>query len=77
MGLSYRSGTTPLAVNPSKVIEDKILIKLNNGSGAGGGGTGSVLNGHGAPSANPGVSAALYTDLDTGNLWSWNGAAWQ
>lgn len=72
---TYTSGTTPLAVNPERVIDVKILTALNNGSGGGGGGgSGSVLQGHGAPVAAPTTAsqAALYTDLDSGLIYTWN-----
>lgn len=37
--------------------------------------TGEVLSGHGAPSANPGVAAAKYTNLDDSTEWYWDSVA--
>lgn len=82
MSLSYATGTTPLACNPSKVIEDKILIKLNAGGSTGGGGTGSgsVLQGAADPVAAPSdpTSPAIYTNTTSGTIWTWSvvGQAW-
>jgi hypothetical protein len=47
--------------------------------GGPGSGIGAVLSGHGVPVANPGVSNAIYTDLDTEEMYYWNNelVAWR
>lgn len=81
MALSYATGTTPLACNPSKVIEDKILIKLNQGGSTGGGTSSNLSQGAADPVAAPNdpTSTAYYTNTTSGVTFFWNvGAqAWQ
>lgn len=82
MALSYATGTTPLACNPSKVIEDKILIKLNaGGSTGGGGGTSNDSQGTVDPVSAPSdpTKTAFYTNLTSGVIFVWNvtNQAWQ
>jgi len=43
---------------------------------SGGGGSGSVLSGVGAPVADPGVSAAIYFDTATGVQYNFYSGAW-
>lgn len=45
-----------------------------SGGGGGGGGFVQVFNGNGDPVAPPAnvLAAAIYTDLSTGVIWSWN-----
>jgi hypothetical protein len=45
-------------------------------SGGGGSGGGTILTGAGAPVADPGVTNAVYTDTNTGNIYSWYAGAW-
>lgn len=37
---------------------------------------GAINHGSGAPSTDPGVLWAEYTDDDTGDCYVWNGSAW-
>lgn len=46
-----------------------------NGWVAAGGSSASVTYGHGAPVSTP-TGAAIYTDRDTGTIYTWTGSAW-
>ncbi len=64
-------------------VQTYLLCQILNigGAGGGGGGSGQVLQGNGAPVAPPPTasSPALYSDLISGILWTWNVTtqAWQ
>lgn len=81
MGERFSSGTTPMPFDPIRVIEEKMLIRLNAISGGGGGGSGSVLQGTDDPIAAPSTptSPAVYTNLTSGVMFTWNvtAQAWQ
>lgn len=73
MAENYLFGTEPVATNPIRVIEVKILTALNGGAGGGGGGSGtggSGFTGVGSPegvvTATPGTS---YLDTAGDSLW--------
>lgn len=72
MSENYSYGTSPARTNPIRVLEVKMLTAL--GGGSGGVGAGFVLQGSGAPSSAPTnpSSSAIYTDLDTGVIYTWN-----
>ena len=76
MSENYLYGTSPAPTNPIRILEVKILNALNGGSTGGGGGIGSgfVLQGTGAPVSAPANqnAAAIYTDLSTGDMYTWN-----
>lgn len=79
MGENYSSGTTPLAVNPTRVIEVKILNALNGGAG-GGGGSGGLVQGHysgGQPNFTPSSGVGIAFDQDTGRVWNYFNGVWQ
>lgn len=69
----FTDGSTPRANASAWTILQKILGAAIDGGGSTGGG--SVTSGHGAPSSTP-SGAALYYDLDTGNIYQWSGSAW-
>lgn len=52
------------------------ISSSGGGSGSVPTGVGGYTQGHGVPSATPAVSPALYTDLDSGNLFYWDGSNW-
>jgi len=58
-----------------------LMCQIANNPSSGGGGSGQVLQGNGAPVAPPPTasSPALYSDLVSGILWTWNVTtqAWQ
>lgn len=56
-------------------LRECIVVSACAASGGGGGG-GVVSSGAGAPVADPGVANALYTDTNTGILYSWYSGAW-
>lgn len=56
-----------------RAIELQLLCEISEG---GGGGSGSVLSGSGAPVADPGVSSAIYFDEDTGVQYNWYDGSW-
>lgn len=66
----------PVTTDPYEIAELQLLCEINAVAGTGGGGSGSVLSGAGAPVADPGVSNAIYTDTTTGNQWYWYAGAW-
>lgn len=72
MSVNFSSGTTPMPNDTRWVLLVKILQSLNGGA-VGGGGSGAVLQGSGAPSSAPSdpTSPALYTDTDTGTIYYW------
>lgn len=80
---AFSTGTTPLAVNPTRVIEVKILTALNNGGGSGGGGGssgGGVSAGNyagGQPNFTPATAGAIAIDTSTGREWTWYNNQWQ
>lgn len=80
MSINFSSGTTPMPNDTRWVLLVKILMSLNSGA-VGGGGSGAVLQGAGAPGAAPAdpTSPALYTDTSTGVIYFWSVAAqnWQ
>jgi len=53
-----------------------LLLQAMRNSGSGGGGSGSVISGAGAPVADPGVSAAVYFDTTNGTQYNWYSGAW-
>lgn len=65
-----------------QMMELALLAQISNNGGGGGTGSGSVLSGAGLPTviypAGPpgGGTNALYTDSNTGILYSWYGGAW-
>ena len=71
MSEQYSSGTTPLPTDTQRVLEVKILTKLNSGSL---GGTTNV-SGHGSPVGvvTPTQVNAFYRDVDTNTLWQSTG----
>jgi hypothetical protein len=78
MGENYTTGFTPLSVNPTRVIEVKLLNSINAGNGSGGGGGGGVgsggLSGSGPPTgvANATAAGVTYTDVanpSVPNFW--------
>lgn len=65
--------TVPRTGDTQLIALQKILQQLRETTISGGAGsTASVTAGHGAPSTDPGVSAALYYDLDTNVQYQWN-----
>jgi hypothetical protein len=68
---TYSTGTTPFWTDPLRVIEQKILTKLNTGVGGGG-----VTCGAADPVAAPTGTCGLYFKTSNGTLWAWTGAAW-
>lgn len=74
MSENYQSGTIPLPVDSIRIIEVKILNKLNQGGVAGGGQTytaGAGVNPTGILTGTPGGSAINLTD--GGIYWYYNG----
>jgi len=61
---------------PPGTIPYLILQAIRDGGIGGGSGSGSVLSGAGAPVADPGVSAAIYFDENTGVQYNWYSGAW-
>ena len=79
MGENFTSGFVPLAVNPTRVIEVKILNSINAGNGSGGGGGGGGgggLVGSGSPqNVKSAAAGTTYLDTSTNNFWvNTNGA---
>lgn len=68
MSENYSYGTVAAPTNPIRVL----LVKILNSGG--GGGSGFVLQGAGAPTNAPSNtnSPALYTDTNTGVIYTWN-----
>jgi|GEM_PF-2034991 len=61
---------------PAGFLPYAILAAVSNISGGGTGGSG-VECGAADPAAAPSGSCGLYYRTDNGNLWFWDGAAWQ
>lgn len=78
MSEAYTSGTAPLAVNPTRVIEVKILTALRNGGGGGGGGGGAPdsINYPGPPALNPPDVAYIVVDSNY-RQWQYGPSGWQ
>lgn len=65
-----------LCLVPPGLVPYLMVQAIRGISGGGGGGSGSVLSGAGAPVADPGVSAAVYFDETTGAQYNWFSGAW-
>lgn len=73
----YPEGHSPRPQDTEHVLLEKILGALIDQGAA----STNLLNGSGAPTANPGVNFAVYFDNDpnspTGGLfWVWSGSFW-
>lgn len=79
MGENYFLGNAPLAGNPSRVIEVKMLNAINAGGGGGGSPAGSIPTGNyggGQPSFTPTTSGASAIDTSNGRVWFWFNNVW-
>lgn len=63
----------PYTPYEQRLIEIELLCSIMS-NGSGGGGSGAVTQGSGAPVAAPttATSPAIYTDLTSGIIWTWN-----
>lgn len=74
--LATESGCLQCVI-PVGLLPYAILAALrDSGIGGGGGGSGSVLSGAGAPVADPGVTTAIYFDTSNGTQYNWYSGAW-
>lgn len=75
---SYASGTTPLINDTRRKLQVKEILSTQAVVVGDISGVTGVYSGNGAPGVEvvPTGSAALYTDLVTGDLYHWNGSAW-
>lgn len=70
---TYASGTTPKITDPRRKLQIKEILATKAVSVSG---VTGVYSGNGAPTDAPSGSAAIYVNLDNGDFWYWDGAAW-
>jgi len=75
MAFKFGSGTTPTLYDTPRVLEAKILMRLNQLSSAGGGFGMQGNYGGAAPGTTPG-GATFAVDLDTGKVWYYTNSEW-